>query len=959
MNKLSQQRYSRTPSVVIHDNRGASIREINYCRHPDSLDKTDERITRHHYHARGYLQHSIDARLYDTQQSDTSIQPNIQQTVSLGGAIALSQGVDNGVSFTLNDIEGLAAQQINAQETVMIYEYADQRFVRNLESIKEGKLGENNTRMIQRLKWGQSSFDTHISNNLVGRCIEHFDSAGLKTYNSYSLQGDVLSETQQLLMIGGYIDWTPGNSGENNIQTAEKHITQRICDATGAVLTETDSAGHQRRIAYDIAGFVKQSWLTLKGQAQQVILRSLTYSAAGKKLREEQGNGLVTTYEYEPETQRLLHIKTERPQGHALGAKIMQDLRYEYDAVGNIICLKNDAEATRYWRNQKVVPENRYIYDSLYQLVSATGRESANQQTPASMQSQPVTTLVKDTQSYTNYTRFYTYDRGGNLTQIRHNSSIAQQSFTHNICVSNKSNRALLGSQCSDPQKVDSYFDASGNLTTLLMGDELTWSARNTLEKTTHNINSHSFNNESYCYNSSNQRTVKIREHDIPNVRQSGDSERIETMYLPNIEKWHYKKTDQSTKQKYDVVHIQTGTSANVRALCWEIGLPKEIENNQLRYSYDDGIGNSGLETDGQGQLVSYEEYYPYGGTAIWFSQNALEATYKTIRYSGKEKDATGLYYYGYRYYQPWVGRWLSADPAGTVDGLNLYRMVRNNPVTLHDPDGRNPSFTPEGRKDEVLQKMTPKELKDSYHQDVIINLDNEIAEGNALAKKMKGKYVEAIKYYTGGDSNKINAYLRGDGPHANDLSGNITKKINNLEKALNKMPKIEGDFLRAVPDSGISSKLASGVLKIGDRLGDAAYLSTTSSLSALKTQQFYQMHKQAIIYDIHSAMGTRLPFRPFTSVSMPQREVLLPKNGQYEIINFSSFSDDNYRGGERSVTYIRLKHVPHNSEITTYGMSDGEINKTSNGLASLTHSDGLTRGNRFLRILNLITKTH
>ncbi|MEY0452148.1 hypothetical protein, partial [Proteus terrae] len=163
-----------------------------------------------------------------------------------------------------------------------------------------------------------------------------------------------------------------------------------------------------------------------------------------------------------------------------------------------------------------------------------------------------------------------------------------------------------------------------------------------------------------------------------------------------------------------------------------------------------------------------------------------------------------------------------------------------------------------------------------------------------------------------------------------------------------------EGDFLRAVPDSGISSKLASGVLKIGDRLGDPAYLSTTSSVSALKTQQFYQMHKQVIIYDIHSAMGTRLQFRPFTSVSMPQREVLLPKNGQYEIINFTSFSGDNHRGEEQYITYIRL-----NSEITTSGMSDGEINKTSNSLASLTHSDGLIRGNRFLRRLSCITKTH
>ncbi len=64
---------------------------------------------------------------------------------------------------------------------------------------------------------------------------------------------------------------------------------------------------------------------------------------------------------------------------------------------------------------------------------------------------------------------------------------------------------------------------------------------------------------------------------------------------------------------------------------------------------------------------------------------------YKTHRYSGKERDATGLYYYGYRYYQPWAGRWLSSDPAGTVDGLNLFRMVRNNPVTLYDNDGLAP----------------------------------------------------------------------------------------------------------------------------------------------------------------------------------------------------------------------------------------------------------------------------
>ncbi|MDE9517448.1 RHS repeat-associated core domain-containing protein [Xenorhabdus bovienii] len=116
------------------------------------------------------------------------------------------------------------------------------------------------------------------------------------------------------------------------------------------------------------------------------------------------------------------------------------------------------------------------------------------------------------------------------------------------------------------------------------------------------------------------------------------------------------------------------------------------MSNNQIRYSYDNLLGSSQLELDNEGQVISQEEYYLFGGTSIWAARNQTEANYKTIRYSGKERDETGLYYYGYRYYQPWAGRWLSADPAGTVDGLNLYRMVRNNPVTLTDNDGLAPS---------------------------------------------------------------------------------------------------------------------------------------------------------------------------------------------------------------------------------------------------------------------------
>jgi len=112
------------------------------------------------------------------------------------------------------------------------------------------------------------------------------------------------------------------------------------------------------------------------------------------------------------------------------------------------------------------------------------------------------------------------------------------------------------------------------------------------------------------------------------------------------------------------------------------------VENDQLRYCFDDHLGSSAFEVDAQAKPISQEVYYPFGGTAWLAGRHAVETSYKTIRYSGKERDATGLYYYGARYYAPWLQRWLSPDPAGEVDGLNRYLMVGNNPVVNIDLDG-------------------------------------------------------------------------------------------------------------------------------------------------------------------------------------------------------------------------------------------------------------------------------
>ncbi|HEN3646127.1 TPA: RHS repeat-associated core domain-containing protein, partial [Yersinia enterocolitica] len=135
---------------------------------------------------------------------------------------------------------------------------------------------------------------------------------------------------------------------------------------------------------------------------------------------------------------------------------------------------------------------------------------------------------------------------------------------------------------------------------------------------------------------------------------------------------------------------------------------------------------------DNNGDIISQEEYYPFGGTALFSARNTLEAKYKTVRYSGKERDATGLYYYGFRYYIPWLGRWLSADPAGTIDGLNLFCMVDNNPVTFHDSDGLRKT----GR---AARKQVAKAFVHSSHMPVLEQISRE--HNIAISVREAGTY--------------------------------------------------------------------------------------------------------------------------------------------------------------------------------------------------------------------------
>jgi RHS repeat-associated protein len=115
-------------------------------------------------------------------------------------------------------------------------------------------------------------------------------------------------------------------------------------------------------------------------------------------------------------------------------------------------------------------------------------------------------------------------------------------------------------------------------------------------------------------------------------------------------------------------------------------------EKHLVRYQHHNHIGSAALELDDSAQVISYEEYYPFGTTSYQAKSVAIKAAAKRYRFTGMERDEeTGLEYHSARYYIPWLARWLSADPKGLVDGVNLYRSFRNNPLTYSDPKGTEP----------------------------------------------------------------------------------------------------------------------------------------------------------------------------------------------------------------------------------------------------------------------------
>ncbi|HGY9627018.1 TPA: RHS repeat-associated core domain-containing protein, partial [Pseudomonas putida] len=243
------------------------------------------------------------------------------------------------------------------------------------------------------------------------------------------------------------------------------------------------------------------------------------------------------------------------------------------------------------------------------------------------------------------------------------------------------SNRAMVKGHSLTPE---TGFLAGGLQKQLADGRALQWLADNQLGKVTpvSRVDGDD-DSERYHYADGGTRTRKVH-----TAQASAGMQTTITTYAGGCEVRQRWLAGQDAPQKHIVIT--------------EAGGVRVVENRltgtvHLRYRFTDHLTSVGGETDESGTLISREEYAPYGGTVgrDEAAEEASNLTQRTMRYSGKEQDATGLYYYGWRYYQTELGRWLSADPGGLIDGVNLFQMCQNCPVNRRDLDGRMPPPPP------------------------------------------------------------------------------------------------------------------------------------------------------------------------------------------------------------------------------------------------------------------------
>ena len=427
------------------------------------------------------------------------------------------------------------------------------------------------------------------------------------------------------------------------------------------------------------------------------FIERIEHDAKGQRLRIDHGNRTHSLFAYDPLTFRLRRQRTLREAGplHARRKTRVQDLSTTYDAVGNVTHLRDRAQHAIFFRNRCVRADADYTYDALYRLVEATGREHLGQGVSVPMHDDAARSNPPqpgDGNAMARYVERYVYDVVGNFHEVQHRGSDAahagwtrryaydEASVLDPMQGSNRLSHTAVGKQHAEAEPY--AHDAHGNMTAMPhlggAGDEaaLHWDHRNRLQR----LDLGGGGTAWYVYDLNGQRVRKVWR------KSEGTTE--ERLYLDGFE--IFRRRQGGHRFERETLRLLDGPNAiaNIETRTLDTADKERSPAQRIRYQLGVNAHSIAAELDEAGELISYEEYSPYGATTYQAVREDTPAA-KRYRYAGKERDEeSGLGFHGARYYAAWLGRWTAADPAGLVDGTNAYVYAKSNPIAFVDLNG-------------------------------------------------------------------------------------------------------------------------------------------------------------------------------------------------------------------------------------------------------------------------------
>jgi RHS repeat-associated protein len=512
-----------------------------------------------------------------------------------------------------------------------------------------------------------------VAANANGRLLEVFDGSGKVSTPNYDFRGNLLTTKRQFLSNPRIVpDWSTAPAPT---LLAISHTSRTKYDALNRLIEFLAPDGTVEIYDYNETNLVETVDVRIAGGAKTRFVNDIDYDAKGQRKLIRYGNGVETEYSHDEETDRVGRIRTKRMND----STVLQLLDYTYDPVGNVTSIADGVTPTVYFNNVAVDPGGTFTYDAIYRLASATGREHAAGNQPPDWSDSHRTWLPHkaDGNALQRYCQFFEYDEASNLKKIEHLAGRAAfiNAWTREMTYAAAANHletSVLGAALPETF----FYDVHGNTSSMPHLASLDWDEDNRLVHVVNNANDKIW----YAYDGEGNRVRKFVEH------PDGTTE--DRIYVGRWEHIDHHRANGTLRVARETLHVLDGQN-RIAMVERRVGGNDSGPSSLTCYQFSNALGTAQLELDENAQIHSYEEFHPFGTTALGSASTMRRSVPKRYRFTGKERDTeTGLSYHGARYYAPWLCRWTAPDPAGAADGLNFYAYAGNRPIGSSDPSG-------------------------------------------------------------------------------------------------------------------------------------------------------------------------------------------------------------------------------------------------------------------------------